>query len=164
MWCIVKRDLWLFLTKLLLFTLILGYIWFSGLQRSYPFIIDPLASWFFKLVGVKKWWLSLTVEHFTNLIPYLGLILASPGFFKNWKHTLTALLGGLAVLVAVHILMSAAMYYIVGEYGMSKSAYKIIVPIYLVNDALPLILWLVFYPELLSKLFNFVGMGRAKKN
>ena len=157
----MRKDLLGFLLKLLGFTLVLGYVWFAGLQRAYPDLIEPVAAWFFELSGVRRWWLVLTVEHFTNLVPYLALIFASPGFFTNWKRTLLALLSGLSALVLAHIVMSIAIYYIVEAYSMSRQAYRLIIPIYIVNDALPLVLWLLLYPELLPRLFRFVKFGRV---
>ncbi|MCK4462161.1 MAG: hypothetical protein KAW46_10165 [candidate division Zixibacteria bacterium] len=157
----MKRNLWLFLLKLLPATLILGWLWFAHAQHAYPYWIDPVATFFFKLFGVRVWHLALTAEHFTNLVPYLALLLATPGLVRNWKRTLTALFVGLAVIVLVHIFMSVAIYYIVEAYSMSKSAYRIIVPIYLVNDAMPLILWLAFFPKVLSDLFGFIKWGKG---
>ncbi len=157
----MKRNLWLFLLKLLPATLLLGWLWFTQCQHAYPYWIDPLATFFFKLFKVRTWHLALTAEHFTNLVPYLALLLATPGIIKHWRRSLLALFGGLVVIVLVHMFMSVAIYFIVEAYSMSKSAYRIIVPIYLVNDALPLILWLAFFPKVLSELFGFIKWGRS---
>jgi len=45
--------------------------------------------------------------------------------------------------------------------GTGKTAYKYIVSIFLVNDAMPLILWLVFFPGVLGEMFKFVKFGRG---
>ena len=158
----MKRNLWLFLLKLLPATLLLGYLWFTVCQFAYPYWIDPIATFFFKLFGVRTWHLALTAEHFTNLVPYLALLLATPGIIKHWRRSLLALFGGLVVIVLIHIFMSVAIYFIVEAYSMSKSAYRIIVPIYLVNDAMPLILWLAFFPKVLSDLFGFIKWGKGR--
>ncbi len=155
----MKKNLWLFLLKVALLTLVFGWLWFSRLQRAYPDLIGPIAEPFFELVGVRKWWLALVAEHFTNIVPYMALVLAAPGLIKDWKRTLVAFFGGLAILVLVHLLMSTAVYYVVASYEMSKTAYKILLPIYLVNDALPLVLWLAFFPKVFSELFSFVRFG-----
>ena len=159
----MRKNLWLFLLKLLVFSLALGYLWFSRYQVQYPYWIDGFANPFFKLVGVKKWWLALVVEHFTNLVPYLALVLASPGFFKHWKRTLIALVGGVAILILGHLLLSWAVYYFNEQYSLSKSFYKIVVPMYIINDALPLALWLSFFPRLPSQLFGFRWLRKANE-
>jgi len=157
----VRKNLWLFLLKLLVFSLVLGYLWFSRYQVLYPYWIDGIADPFFKLVGVKKWWLALVVEHFTNLVPYLALVLSSPGLFKNWKRTLSALIGGIAILILGHLLLSWAVYYFNAKYSLSRDFYKIVVPMYIINDALPLVLWLSFFPKLPAELFGFRWLRKA---
>ena len=157
----MRKSLWLFLLKLLVFSLALGYLWFSRYQVLYPYWIDGIADPFFKLVGVKKWWLALVVEHFTNLVPYLALVLASPGLFKHWKRTLIALVGGVAILILGHLLLSWAVYHFHVKYSLSKSFYKIVVPMYIINDALPLALWLSFFPRLPSELFGFKWFAKT---
>ncbi len=151
----MRKDLWLFLAKLVPLTLVLGYFWFAGLQEQYPYLMKPVAFPFFELVGVKSWRLALLMEHFTNIVPYIALILASPNLITNWKRSLIAFFGGLLIIVAVHLLLSWVVYYFSMKYSLSKTFYKILVPCYLVNDAMPLILWLAFYPKLPKKLFGF---------
>lgn len=150
----MRKSLWLFLLKLVIVTGVLGYLWYARYQTMYPYWIDPFATWFFKLVGVRKWWLSLTVEHFTNLVPYVGLVLSTPGIIKGWRRSLLALIVGLVVLVIGHVLMSTGIYFVVEKHAISKAAYRYIVPIYLINDALPLVLWLAFYPRLVPEMFR----------
>ena len=157
----MKRNLWLFLLKLLITTVVLGYFWTAGGEMAYPYWIDPIATFFFTMFGVTKWHLSLTAEHFASLIPFLGLLVATPGLIRRWKRALIALVGGVAAIVLVHIFMSIAIFFIVEAYALSKNAYRILLPIYLVNDAMPLILWLVFFPTVLSELFGFIKWGRS---
>jgi hypothetical protein len=151
----VKKELYPFLLKLSGFSLILGYFWYAGLQRYYPELIDPVASPILTMLGVRRWWLALVAEHFTNIIAYLALVLATAGLISQWKRHLIALFGGTAIIVLVHILMSAAVYYLELKYSMSKSFYKIIVPIYIFNDALPLVLWLLFFQNEFVRIFGF---------
>lgn len=127
---------------------------------AYPNWIKPIAQLFFDIFGVTKWNLSLTAEHFASWIPFIGLLAATPGLLRRWKHALVALFGGVAAIVLMHIVMSIAIFYIVSAFEMSQNAYRLLLPIYLVNDAMPLILWLAFFPTVLSELFGFVKWGR----
>jgi hypothetical protein len=160
----VKKEIWPFLIKLVLSTLILGYIWFAWGQNAYPHALKPLAFKFFQLVGVTKWRLSLLLDHFTNIVPYIALVIATPGFFKNWKKTIIALLGGLAILIIGHLLLSWLDFYFWSQYQMTKKFFKTTFHFYLLNDALPLGLWLLFYPKMLLRLFPFIKMGRKRIN
>lgn len=156
----MKRSLWLFLLKLLPATLILGWFWFDRFQRSYPDLIQPIAYPVFELLGVTQWHLYLLAEHFTNLVPFVALLIATPGIVRRWQRFLVALIAGLAIIVLLHILMSVAVYFIYKSYAMSEKALRLIVPVYLVNDAMPLVLWLVFFPDVLGEMFSFVKFGR----
>lgn len=154
-----RKDLWLFLAKLVPLTLALGYLWFSGLQVRYPYLIDPIATPFLEALGVRQWMLALVLEHFTNILPYVALVLASPGLIARWPRSLAALLGGLAIIVLGHLLLSWVVYELYIRYSLSKAFYRIIVPVYLVNDALPLVLWLIFFPGVPARLFGLRIFG-----
>ena len=158
-----RKDLWLFLAKLIPLTVLFGWLWFSGWQKQYPYAIWPVAEPFLNFFGATKWWMALVVEHFTNLVPYVALVLATPGLIKRWKRGLAALFGGTAIIVLGHLLLSVAVFHLNEAYSLSKTFYRFIVPMYLVNDALPLILWLVFFPDMPERLFGLRLFSRGSK-
>ena len=157
----MKRELWLFLAKLAFFSVVFGLLWFYFVQDAYPHILKPVVFPFFKWVGVTKWRLSILLDHFTNLIPYLALVCSTPGFFKNWKKTILALVVGLLILIIGHIALSWIDYHYYSQYGRTKPFFRRIFHFYLLNDALPLGLWLLFYPRVLPQLFSFVRFGKS---
>ena len=158
-----RKELWLFLAKLTGLTLVFGYIWYAGLQERYPYILQPIAEPILTSLGVREWRLMLVLEHFTNIVPYLALVLASPRILAIWKKVVTALVIGTVVIVAGHIALSAAVYHLEQAYSLSKSFYRVIVPLYLINDALPLVLWLLFFPRLPGQLLGIELFGRKKR-
>lgn len=159
----MKKDLWLFLAKLAFFTVLFGLLWFYYLQDAYPHFLKPVAFPFFKWVGVKKWRLSLLLDHFTNIVPYVALVFSTPGFFRHWKKTLLALFGGLLILMIGHLALSWLDYHFWSQYKMTRSFFRRTFHFYLLNDALPLGLWLLFYPGVLPQLFRFLRFGRASR-
>ena len=156
-----KKELWLFLAKLAFFSIVFGLLWFYYIQNLYPVLLKPIVFPFFKWVGVKKWRLSILLDHFTNIIPYVALICSSPGFFRKWKKTIIALIGGLLILILGHIALSWIDYNAWSEYGTTRPFFRRIFHFYLINDALPLGLWLLFYPSLLPQLFRFLRFGKS---
>ena len=159
----MKKELWKFLLKLAIFSLILGFLWFWKLQDFYPFLLKPAAIPFFQWVGVKKWYLSWVLDHFTNIVPYIALVLATPGILKRWKWTLLALFGGLVALMISHLFLSWMVYHYSAEYQFTKSFFRRTFPFFLLSDGLPLPLWLLFYPRVLPELFRFIKLGRKDK-
>ncbi|SYZ74299.1 membrane hypothetical protein [Candidatus Zixiibacteriota bacterium] len=162
----MKKSRLIFLLKLISFSLILGYLWFWRLQSLYPHLLAPAAMPFFQWVGVKKWLLSWVIDHFTNIVPYTALVLAMPGIFKKWKKTLVALVAGLIILAGFHILLSWSVYYFSEQYHFSRAFFRRTFPFFLINDALPLVLWILFYPEILSELSGLLKrrMRRGKSD
>jgi len=160
----VKKEGWLFLTKLLFFTLAFGFLWFRFLQDWYPHLLKPVAFPFFQWVGVRKWRLSILLDHYTNIIPFVALVFASPGFFKQWKRTILALVAGLVVMAIGHLLLSWIDYHYWAEYKTTRSFFRRAFHFYLLNDALPLGLWLIFYPRVLPRVFAFLKFGSKTEN
>jgi len=160
----VKSGLIPFLLKLIFISLILGFLWFWKAQDAYPHLLSPVAIPFFQWVGVQKWLLSRVIDHFTNIVPYIALVLATPDAFKNWKRTIIVLLSGLIALAATHLLLSWVVYYYSAQYRFTKAYFRATFPFFLFVDALPLPLWLLFYPKVLPRLFRFMkvsaGNGR----
>jgi len=160
------KELWLFLAKLLSLTLVLSYLWLAYWQLHYPKAIQWIALPFFDLVGVKKWYMALLLDHFTNLVPFVALVLATPGVFRNWRKTLAVMAGGLAAIICCQLLLSWAVYELISRYAMTKMYYKLSQPLFLINDTAPLILWVAFYPEMLGRLFGlrlFANREEQKK-
>ena len=150
----MNRKLALFLAKLAVFSVVLCYVWFKGLQEAYPEILSPIAIHIIAWFGAKKWLLFLLMDHFTNLIPFIALVAATPLFFVRWRKTLTVVLVGLSTMVVLHLAISIVFYHFYEAYGFSETFYKLTVPVYLINDALPFVLWILFYHGMLGELFG----------
>ena len=145
-------SLWLFLAKLAAVTIAFGLFWFLWFKGVYPQLLRPLGNWLLPLFGAQKWHLSWTLEHFANIGPYLALLIATPGFLRNRKRAALSIVGGLSALMAFHFVMLISFYHIMAKWGLSEITYRWTTPIYVINDALPLVLWLAFYPNVIGEL------------
>lgn len=158
----MKKDRWLFLLKLAVFSIGLGLLWFYFLQAQYPKLIQPVFIPLFEVLDIRKWRLYQLLDHFTNLVTYTVLILSTPGIIKNWKKSLICLFGGLLILVVGHFFLSWIDYYYYAQYKQSRTFFRSAFHFYILNDTLPLILWLLFYPGVLTKLFPFMKFWERK--
>ena len=61
---------------------------------------------------------------------------------------------GLLILAAFHFALILAVSAVYDRYGLSPSTYKYIFPMLIVNDALPLVLWFLFFSEEVMALFS----------
>jgi hypothetical protein len=106
-----------------------------------------------RLVGVEKWPYALVADQFVNLVPFIALVLASSIPGKDWKRMVTAGLAGNAILAFEHTLLAWAMYAIDNNIATVTTKEMLVIPMWNVSAALPFVLWIWFYPELVSRLF-----------
>lgn len=143
------KNLSVFLLSLIGISVILTYFWRDGLQMRYVLLFKPAAIYTFKLLGIHKSGIRLVLEHFTNLIPYIALCLSLPN--ARWRKKLIYLGYGLVVIILVHFVLIIAISKVYSVYGGSETAYIFMVPMFILNDALPLVIWfLFFYREIVS--------------
>lgn len=141
----MKRNLLLFFLSLLVISVILTWFWFNGLQVRYAMLFGPAAKFTFKILNIHKSGLKLVLEHFTNIIPFIALCAALPGIKLKKRLIRSAI--GLAILVVYHFIMIISVSAIYSAHSMSPTAYKYIFPILTINDALPLVIWFLFFSD-----------------
>ena len=156
-----KQRLW-FLARLLIAVTALGYFWVEY-RFYYPVVFEPVFMPVFHIIGLKKWYMALLLDHFTTWVPYAALVLASPDLITRWKRSLMVLFGGLLIILVGHFLLSWAVWELASRYAMSKIYYRYSLPLFFLNDILPLLLWLLFYPDLLEKLLGVKLFGRKTR-
>jgi hypothetical protein len=139
----------------------LGYLWIEY-RIYYPAVLGPVFDPLFRAVGVDHWYMALLLNHFTSWLPFVALVLASPGCIAGWKRTLRALGGGLFLILVSHFLLSWAVFVIVDAYRMSNMYYKLVIPLFLINVALPFVLWLWLYPDVPAGVMGLRWFGRGQ--
>jgi hypothetical protein len=148
----VKKNLLIFFLSLIVVSVILTVIWFNGLQVKYAMMFGPAAKFMFRKLGIHKSGLTLVIEHFTNLIPYIALCISLRGV--QMKKRLLRLGYGIGILAAVHFILIIAVSKIYDAYSLSPTAYKYVFPMLTLNDALPLVLWFIFFSDEIIRLFK----------
>jgi len=139
----VKRNLLQFFLSLVVVSAVLTWFWFNGLQIRYALLFKPAAQSAFRLFDIHKSGVTIVIEHFTNLIPFIALTLALPKV--RLQKRLIRLVVGLLILAAVHFILIIAVSGVYSAHSLSETAYKYIFPMCTINDALPLVLWFLFF-------------------
>ncbi len=148
----MKRKLLRFFLSLIIVSVVLTWFWFNGLQISYALLYKPMAQFAFRVLKIYKSGVTLVIEHFTNLIPFIALSVSLPGV--RIKKRLIRLFLGLIILMAVHFFLIIAVSKIYATYELSQTAYKYMFPLFMINDALPLALWFLFFSEEILSTFR----------
>lgn len=156
----MKKNLLRFFLSLIGLSALLTWLWFYGLpfisttslQLAYAGLFRAPAIAVFRLLGISKSGMMIVLEHYTNLVPYIALCLALPGV--PWVRRLTRLGYGLGIQVVVHFLLLVIVSKVYTVHALSPTAYKYIFPLLTINDALPLVLWFLFFSEEIILLFR----------
>lgn len=148
----MKKNLLLFFLSLVVISVILTWFWFNGLQIRYAMLFGPAAKFTFRLLGIHKSGLMLVIEHFTNIVPFIALCLSLPKVAIKKRLIRFAL--GLGILAVVHFIMIVSVSAVYSAHSGSPTAYKYIFPILTINDALPLVLWFLFFSDEILRLFR----------
>ncbi len=151
----MKKNLLRFFLSLVAVSVVLTWFWLNGLQIRYALLFRPAAQFAFQQLDIHQSGLTLVIEHFTNLIPFIALSLALPGV--RLRKRLICLASGLVILAAVHFILIIVVSKIYSVHSLSKTAYKYMFPLFTINDALPLVLWFLFFPG------EIIGVFRRNK-
>ena len=146
----MKEKLWVFIAKFLGVSLILFAFWFWKGEFFYFQIFWHPVKDLYNGLGIKVIILPLLVPLFTNLLPFLSLMLITREM--NLKERLSRLGYGALIIFGWHVLLCWAMYQMHGKtQNPTLFASKLTLVIYLLNYSLPFMLWMIFARKQLRK-------------
>ena len=142
------KRLWLALTEVLALSVPLTWLWVEGGRRAYNRLLGGVAWPLFEWLGLPSMKLGLVSPHFVSWVPFLVLMVATPGLPLR-RRALGTLLG-LAAIFVVHVgcaLLGAISH---AAYGASPQAVAFRYPALMFNDALPFVLWALIAQDFVS--------------
>ena len=146
----MKEKLWVFIAKFLGVSLILFAFWFWKGEFFYFQIFWHPVKDLYNGLGIEVIVLPLLVPLFTNLLPFLSLMLITREM--NLKERLSRLGYGALIIFGWHVLLCWAMYQMHGKtQNPTLFASKLTLVIYLLNYSLPFMLWMIFARKQLRK-------------
>ena len=146
----MKEKLWVFIAKFLGVSLILFAFWFWKGEFFYFQIFWHPVKDLYNGLGIEIIILPLLVPLFTNLLPFLSLMIITRGI--SLKERLSKLVYGALIIFGWHVLLCWAMYQMHGKtQNPTLFASKLTLVIYLLNYSLPFMLWMIFARKQLRK-------------
>lgn len=144
-----RTILW-FVVRLVVVSAALFTLWEWRLAAWYAILFRHVAGPVCGLFGIELQSLAdsigLVTPRFYNVIPFLSLVVATWGL--TLKRRAIAIAAGLVALVLWHVGLAIGVDAIVASHGLDRTAYRMLSPWFLVSDALPIMLWLIFaYPS-----------------
>ncbi len=158
----IPRVAW-FLTKLVVVSLSLTWLWIEWGRRAYGRlfleIANPIYGWF----GVTAYQGGVR-ERYINYIPFLVLMILTPHI--SWKRRSVGIFGG---MVLIFVFQLGFNIWVESAYPVQSSerggGFEVYFPAILLADALPLILWATICHEfvggVISRAFDSWGVNRS---
>jgi hypothetical protein len=135
----VGKRLWLVLAEIVAISAPLTWLWLEGGRRAYNRLLGWIAHPLFEALGLPSMKLNLVSPHFVSWIPFVVLMLVTPGLAP--RRRVGGVLLGLAAIFPVHVACALVGALSHAAYGDSPRAVAFRFPLLMFNDALPLILW-----------------------
>jgi hypothetical protein len=152
----VGKSLLLRLLEFIAITGPLTWWWMHGGQEAYWDFFIWVARDILAMMGVTGFPPSAVRERFMNIVPFVGLILATPRLVLTER--LWGLFLGCLLIFWGQIVLAWWAFICFGSDGMTPEARMRFFPGEMLSDALPLIVWAVFANRFLSELLaNVVG-------
>jgi hypothetical protein len=148
----MKRQLFLLLLEFLAITLPLAWLWQAGGREAYLAFFQWAAGPALEGLGVERFPRVIVRNRFLNFLPFVALMLITPGMRLRRRCVGTAV--GLALIFVVQIGFAAAAYHVRVRYGTSPRAYSALFPALLFSDSFPFLLWAVIAKDFVA------GIGR----
>lgn len=133
------KRLRLALAELLALSIPLTWLWVEGGRRAYNRALGAVVWPLCERLGLPSMKLGLVSPHFVSWLPFLVLMVLTPGLALR-RRVLGTLLG-LAAIFGVHVACALVGALSHAAYGTGARAVTLRYPALMMNDALPFVLW-----------------------
>ena len=153
------RRLLLLVVLFLALTMPLAWLWLGWGQPHYVRLLRGMLAPVYRAIGLEPQGGGPVQPRLVSLVPFLVLMAITPTL--SWRRRSAGALIGVVLIVSFHLflfLMVDANYAVLGR---TRRALARIVPLLLLNDGLPFLLWIFFAREFLRQFVPAFGEGPA---
>ena len=152
----MKRKLWLLILEFLAITIPLAWLWLEWGRSAYLGFFVNLSTPILMVLGVTEFQPRLVQDHFLNYVPFLFLMVITPGL--SIRRRVIGTIVGFVIIFFDHIGLVSVAYLAHSRYGLSSKAFSTLFPALLFSDSLPFILWAIIASGFLKK--TIAGLKR----
>ena len=155
----MTRRPWLLLAEFVAITLPLAWLWHIWGREAYLDLFQTLTAPLLEAFGVDRFPEKLVRNRFLNVLPFLALMIITPGLSARRRVVGTGI--GLAVLWVGQVALAVIGRTVLMRMG-AENAYPALLPVILVSDSLPFVLWAAIAHEFVGELAKrALGQGPA---
>jgi len=140
------------LLEALLLSLLLTGLWLAGGRSAYEAFFAASARPLLHALGVHAIPDSPARQRFVSFVPFLVLMLVTPGL--AWRRRLGGILLGIPLLFLGHVLLVAVEALSHTPRRPTPDSFSTVLPAALFADALPFLLWALFAADVLAGLLR----------
>ena len=137
----MKRRLFILVLEFIAITLPLAWLWSVWGREAYLDLFAWAAGPALELLGVRRLPHLIVGDRFLNLLPFLALMLITPGLSRRRRAVGSAI--GLALIFLSQIGFAAMAFHARARHGLSLKAFATLFPALLFSDSFPFLIWAV---------------------
>ena len=159
------------LLKFVAVTVPLTWLWLEGGRDLYHQFFVPVAHPILVWFGAPNSQLGTVPQRFISFVPFLGLMILTPGLSRSRRFWGTLI--GIGLLFLSHVAFVFASVAAYTAYGETPRAIRAVFPVMLMVDAFPFLVWAVVAREVVADTIGRVsqrifadtdpGKGKADK-
>ncbi|TFG94203.1 MAG: hypothetical protein E4H11_07205 [Myxococcales bacterium] len=150
----LRRLLLLFLLFGVL-TMPLAWLWLQWGEGVYVRLLWKLLDPLYDSLGLRHQRGGPVAPRLISIVPFVVLMVITPGM--RWRRRLVGTLIGLLAIACFHLLLFLLVDSVYVVLGRNRRALAKIVPLLLINDGIPFLVWLFFARDFLRRLVPAFG-------
>ena len=149
------RRLLLLLLLFLALSMPLAWLWLEWGQPVYVRLLRAMLDPIYHAIGLHHQGAGPVAPRLVSVVPFLVLMAITPAM--SWRRRWVGALVGMAVILGFHLFLFAMVDAVYSVLGRNRRALSRIVPLLLVNDGIPFLVWLFFARDFLRQIVPALG-------
>jgi hypothetical protein len=149
------RRLLLLILLFFALTLPLAWLWLESGEAVYARFLLQLLEPLYDSIGLRHTRGGPVSPRLVSVVPFVVLMAITPGL--SWRRRVVGSLVGLLLIACFHLALFTLVDASYAVLGRSRRALTKIVPFLLINDGLPLLVWIFFARDFLRRLVPAFG-------
>jgi hypothetical protein len=133
----------------------LAWLWLEWGQAVYVRLLRAMLDPIYHAIGLHHQGAGPVAPRLVSVVPFLVLMAITPAM--SWRRRWVGALVGMAVILGFHLFLFVMVDAVTSVLGRNRRALSRIVPLLLVNDGIPFLIWIFFARDFLRQIVPALG-------